>query len=368
MDITKIFYESIIPEATIGKMNVYFFYSVAFSTKIVEEKKYYKCKVDMDDVLIPTLIIKDKETFDRLLCEYVAKALKFYDDNNFYEEILNYNKYDNKEMICKEKYILMHLFSNATIEDFNNPISFLRKRIEFIDNHKDEKVNLGYSDILDANLEINILSDTINNETPSQFVVRAYDSDNSWIGPRVKFGISADTVYIYAIQNEDANDNGLGKKINRKLYKVGEGFSEKGSEENLRDVTASFLFVLNMAISYFRSLGYEKIVVPSILITRWNAKKIIIDKKYKAKKIDDEKREQENIRLDNIQSNLTNKLIRTFLRLSCHYNNLLVESFPYELDSSLHIMIDNTIDMNCNNRLLLETGNMIIDRKNNIKK
>ena len=368
MDITKIFYESIIPEATIGKINVYFFYSVAFSTMIVEENKFYKCKIDTDDVLIPTLIIKDKETFDRLLCEYVTKAMNFYDDSNFYEEILNYNKYDNKEMICREKFILMYLFSNATVEDFSDPISFLRKRIAFIDNHQDKKVDLGYSDILDANLEINILSDTINNETASQFVVRAYDFDNSWIGPRVKFGISEDTIYIYAIQNEDTNDNPFCKKFNRKLYKVGEGFNEQDGEENLKDVTASFLFVLNMAISYFKSLGYEKIVVPSILITRWNAKKIIIDRKYMVKKIDDEKKKQVDMQLDTIQSNLTNKLIRTFLRLSCHYNNVIVDSFPYEVDSALHIKIDNSINMNCNNKLLLETGKMIKKKQKGLKK
>ena len=312
MNITKIFYESIVPEAMIGKINVYFFYSVAFSTKIVEKNKFYECKIDADDVLIPTLIIKDKETFDRLLCEYVTKAISFYDDSNFYEEILNYNKYDNKDMIGKEKFILMHLFSNATVEDFSDPITFLKKRIAFIDNHQNKKIDLGYSDILDANLEINILNDTINNETPSQFFIKIYDSDSSWISPRVKFGISDDTVYIYAIQNEDINDNSFCKKINRKLFKVGEGFIEQDGEENLKDITASFLFALNMAINYFKSLGYEKIVVPSIMITRWNAKKIIIDRKYKVKKIDDEKRKQAEMQLDNIQSNLTNKLIRTF--------------------------------------------------------
>ena len=60
-----------------------------------------------------------------------------------------------------------------------------------------------------------------------------------------------------------------------------------------------------------------------------------------------------------IQNNLTNKLIRTFLRLGVHYNNIDVISLPGEIDSILHIEIDNSKKVTCNNKLLYETGLMV---------
>ena len=63
----------------------------------------------------------------------VDKALKFYDDTNFYEEVRECDFRENEMGISKEKLIMTLLWSNATIEDFNNPCSYLRKRIAFFD-------------------------------------------------------------------------------------------------------------------------------------------------------------------------------------------------------------------------------------------
>ena len=366
-DIKKIFYEGIVPEAMQGKINVYFNYSVAFSTYIVPSNKKYVCKLDNQELEIPMLVIKDKELFDKWLTLYVYKALDFYDDGNFYDEI-KYGKYDDKNMICKEKLILVCLFANATVEDFNDPINFLRKRINFMNNHSNEKRPLGYSDDLKANIDVIICKDTINNEGTGQFIIKAYDEREKYIFPRVKFGISDDMVYVYAIQNEDENTGELSKKINRRLYKVGEGFVDLGNEENPKDITASFLVVLNMFIRYFNDRGYTKIIVPSMLNVRWNSKKIIHDAKYKKGKIDLSKKIELDRQLEYIQSNLTNKLIRTFLRLACHYNNIDVTAFPYEIDSSLHMEINNAIPAKCNNKLLYGTGEMIGNKMDSERK
>lgn len=367
MDITKVFYEEIVPEAALGKIDVYFSFSEAFATKIIEINKDIPCKIDLPGVMIPTLIIKNKDLFDSLLREYVSKALDFYPDDTIYPEVLNYKNKDN-QVIGKTKLILAQLFANATAEDFNDPCSFLRRRIAFIDNHFDSNTNLGYSEMLGANLELITLKDTLNNEAPSDFVIRATSEDGKWISPRVRYGIDGDTVYIYAIQNEDVNEGVLSKKINRKLYKVGEGFVDSFDEENPKDVTSSFLVTLNMAISYFKSLGYSKFTIPSILIVRWNAKKIIINNKRVKKRINDIEMNALEGELDAIQSNLTNKLIRTFLRLACHYNNICVDSLPYELDSSLHVRLDNDKEMFCNNKLLLETYEMVSNSLNKLTK
>ena len=328
--ILELFYREIVPEAACGKIRIAnnVNYAIIFNTKLLELKKVYR-KYNDSELMIPTLIIDNKREFDRLLCEYTIKATSYYDDSNFF---------NTKE---REKEIIAHLLANATYDDFNNSVEFLRKRIDFLDNAYIDKYELGYSDILDCNLGIEIKKDTINNETPEELVIVGYNDDDKYLFPRVKFGINDNTVYIYAIQNIREDKNNLSKKINRKLYKIGEGFIEDDSEENYRDVTASFLVALNMAINYFNSIGYNKFIVPSILIVRWNAKQIMDDKMK-----------------ESIQYNITNKLIRTCLRLGVHYNNIEVSALPYEIDSNLHLYIDDMISMKCNNKLLEETGNM----------
>jgi len=360
IDIKKIFYEEILPEAVCGRVNVYQYYNIVFNTYIYEEGKKYSSNVENSDVFIPTLMIKNKELFDKLLCEYVNLACDFYDNSNFLDCVCD-NSLFSDGMICKEKAVMALLFANATYEDFNNPINFFKKRIDFINNYNEMQLDIGYSFILKANLIIKTAKDIVNNETPSQFIVEAYDGDDKFIFPRLKYGISGDTVYIYAIQNE-INVSDFGKKINRRLYKIGEGFNEEDIDENPRDITASFLVVLNMAISYFMAMGYDKIVVPSILIERWNAKRMATDIKYRHKKIDGDKKRELDLRQEIIQSNLTNKLVRTFLRLAFHYNNIDIMALPYEVDSYLHIRLNDKILMECNNNLLLETGNLIRDK------
>lgn len=369
MDILDIFYNSIIKEATTGRINCFIYYNIAFSTKIYNGKEY-ECKIINDDILIPTLMINDKRKFDSLLIEYVNTALEFYDDKNFPSEILEYKCYDNDNKICKEKVILAMLFANATIEDFNNPCEFLRKRINFMKNDISCKEEFGYSDILKGDVSLEIKKDVINNETPYQMIFKVIsENGDEYVFPRIKLGISDDVVYIYAIQNHNSDnknqDNTFYKKINRILYKVGEGFNfaEEDSNEKLKDITSSFLVSLNICVAYLYNSSYSKIIIPSFLIERWNSK-IIANllkanyKKLSSAEVNNLKNEQEYI-----QNNLTNKLIRTFLRLSCHYNNIDVISLPYELDSSLHLDINDN-EVKCNNLLLYETYNLVKSSNN----
>ena len=66
---------------------------------------------------------------------------------------------------------------------------------------------IGYSSILDCDLNLNIDKDSINNETPAKLTVEANDKEgNVFHFPGVKFGIYNDTVCIYAIQNTEKAD------------------------------------------------------------------------------------------------------------------------------------------------------------------
>lgn len=332
MKTLDIFYNQIVEEAKKGRINCFFYYNIIFNTKV--ENKEYLADIN-EDLIIPTLDIKNKQEFDELLKKYVHKCLQFYDNKNYPEEILN-------DPLNKEKMIITLLFANATFEDFANPNEYLKRRINFLDNYIDF-LNLGYSEILKTNIKIKIEKDKLNNETPYQFMVECGNS----ILPRLKFGISDNVAYIYAIQNKDE----ISKKINRALYKVGEGFDKTNDnyelyeEGNLNDVTPSFLLVANIFISYLKRIGINNIKICSFLPERWNAKLIA----NKLRKIDSEEQLK-------IQNNLTEKFIRTFLRLEHHYDNLKVLSYPME-DSS-YLSMYNYNDVKCNNSLLSETSEL----------
>lgn len=355
-----IFYNNIIKEATIGRIDAYFYYNIIFNTFIKEINTYYEAKSNNDDLLIPTLVIKNKEEFDKLLTIYVDKALEFYDDSNFPPEVLNDNMYEEELKICKEKIILSLLFANASYEDFNNSLEFLRKRIEFFDNTICSKYDLGYSDILKCNLSVSIEKDIINNETPYMFVVKCICDEDEFILPKLKFGISNNKAYVYAIQNDNTEVNSLSKKVSRKLYKTGEGFSSDNDNSllfgigNLNDITSSFLVVANIFISYLDKLGIRDINISSILVERWNSK--VIANNFRS--IFTNNYEELYHKQLETQSNLTDKFLRTFLRLCHHYNNLEITSYPMEISSELSIR--NNGNIKCNNSLLLETYNLMM--------
>jgi len=363
MDVLNIFYNQVVPEASKGRVDCYFYLNILFNTFISENKIFIKESADNEDVIVPTLMIKNKQLFDLLLIKYVNLAKEFYKDDKQLNEV----KIENKE----EKLLLTLLWSNATIEDYNDPIHFLEKRIAFMESSLGELKNMfGYSNILDGNIELTIKKDLLVNETPYKMVFSLCNKENNnYYFPEVKFGIYEDSVYIYAIQNKNQESSPYVKKVNRALYKVGEGFDSNldnvaiYEEGNLKDISASFLVVLNMAIAYFNSLGYQKIIVSSILPTRWNAKRIAIEKA--AKKFVLLNTENSIKDQDRIQSNLTEKFLRTFLRLAHHCDGINIMSYPYENDSNLTIYLHNEIKSN--NALLNETFEIINQNKKSHK-
>lgn len=358
-----IFYNNIIKEALNGRIDSYFMYNVIFNTNI-ENKQIYNVNSNYGDIIIPTLTINNKKQFDDLLIEYVNVCLNYYDDSFFEEEILNDKLYDDNKT-CKEKTILALLFANATIDDFKEPCDFLRRRISFIENTRLDSINIGYSELLNTDLVISIKKDIINNETPSKFVLKTTDN---YTFPEIKFGIYNNIAYIYAIQNIQQESN---KSINRKLYKIGEGFDDKADNYslygigNLKDITPSFLLAANVFIAYLHSINIDNIVVSSILLERWNSKKITNYIKYKNNKIDENTYNELNNIQVNIQSNLTEKLLRTFLRLKYHYSGIDITAYPFDIDSNLHLSV-TSLD-NCNNNLLLETSRLINNNRINYK-
>ena len=103
----------------------------------------------------------------------------------------------------------------------------------------------------------------------------------------------------------------------------------------------------------------NKIKISSILIERWNAKRIAISKKAKYKNLTNEETEKLIKEQERIQANLTEKFLRTFLRLSEQYNNLNITAYPYEIDSYLSLEVAGRLTSE--NKLLNDISISITD-------
>lgn len=377
MNDINVFYDEIINEASTGRVDCFFMMNLLFSTYLKEENKTIEAKKDDDGrYLIPTLVIKNKEIFNKLLTEYLALAKTKYDLTKYYEA-LEFDDIENPEHIIN-KLILTTLWANATYDDFNWSEEFLRKQILFLKDNTFSEYNeptiIGYSEMLGGYLEIENIPEPILNETPTSLKISLIEPETNerYTFPLVRYGIKDDKCYIYAVQKNKKFDvdNNFKKKVNRRLFKIGENFDTKNDtyenykEGNLKDVSASFVVASNIVLGLLSSKGINDIVVPSILIERWNAKEKNIVLRSKKEEKPKEYIETNKDEHNGIQSNLTEKLLRTFLRIVSHNNTFEVIAYPFDIDSSLHIRTCSELD--CNNSLLNET--FLIGEKVNSKK
>ncbi len=328
-----------------GKLNILF--NTNIEGEITNISDY-----TMTNKVPPCLVINNKSEFDECLIEYVEKARDFYDQMDI-------------------KLILGMLFADAGGEDFTNPIRYIRRKIDFmedktLDNYYDQRVNIGYSNILDDNVYCTLKKENIFNETPYSLVFRLFDK-GYYEFPTVRLGLQGDTAYIYAVQNErkrsgrDFDETSYQKRINRKLYKIGEVPTNEDEDESLNDITASFLIVLNMTMALLENKGIKKIVAPYFRSVRYNSKIRVSELKVKNDKTKELKLEDLIEENDLLQRNISDKYIRTFLRLCYENKGLVVSAYPFDCDDALHI--ENNGYEGCNNKLLDDTYNMIINNK-----
>ena len=362
INIIDLFFDNIAKEAAGGRVDCNMMYNVLFETK-VNGKYLYKSPDNIKNnnaLFIPTLEINNLEEFNNSLLAYYDKAKDFYKDSIDEEDDF-------------DKTIITLLWNNACEEDFKNPVNYINKYISFLDKPLDleeDPESIGYSEILDSEIEVSLKQEPIYEETPYALYIRSKNDELYYDFPVVRFGIKDETAYIYAVQQLRETNNSLEnekykKKIHRKLFKVNENFQKEEkidnieNPENLTGINPSALISLSVLLSKLEEVGITKIEVPSFLPVRYNAKEIsFLVKKdiLKRKGYSDEdilntfndltKSHEE------IQRNLSDKLLRNLRRLEYNFSNVDVTSFPMELDTSTHMILSEYED--CNNPLLKE--------------
>ncbi len=357
------FYKEIIPLASTKGVVIVdgIKYHIGFNTIINNEK------VKIQDNSLPMLMINNVDLFNELLIKYINSAIKIFEDNKF-----SYIK----EMVCGDKredqikYLLITLFSNAREDDFKNPVNFLNMQLDFLKNRQLVDIYPSYtkvaniSDIANSSIEVVSKRQAPFLETPYVFSSRLCKEINDSIYyydlPDISYGISNDTLYIYAIKGKRRNKNKpktkYEKNINRLLYKINDGvvYSDEYLEyknnpdstyypENIIDVTHSSVVALSVFLSILMKEDLTNIVVVDYLPYRY------ISKNRKIHSLANNNEDLNNLLLeqDRNQSNMTNKFIRTFMRVNHHLDNMSVIAYPNEIDNSMHLkLVESKINSN----------------------
>jgi hypothetical protein len=151
-------------------------------------------------------------------------------------------------------------------------------------------------------------------------------------------------------QNQSEEEKKFQKKINRILYKINDGTKELETqeyfdylegkideypEENITDITHSFLLAINTFLSVLQVRRIKDIRLVTYLPLRFQSREIAASQRS------DEERKEFEERNEQIQRNITNKLIRTFRRLSIQNPNIVIEQLPYEVDEFLSAKVDS---------------------------
>ena len=323
-------------------------------------------------MLFPTLIIDNYEEFLYKMTLYLEKARKFY----FGELTAKYSDYSDKDI---SELLMSLVWSNATATDFSNPLEFLDRRNSFLDKQisTDAGVIEDISIFNNADIHYSIDKSPLVLEAPYVLNMKVKNQDsylNEYYLPNIYFGLVDDKVYIYSIQNKNkkANDNKtkFNKMIRRNLNKVKKGFvgdenldSMEFSDveefninypENMTSVDPATLVSLTVALAIYKENGISEIIVPDFFPIRYNSSLIITSIKSENKS-DSQKEsflEEESNKIDRINRNIVDKKIRSFRRLSNHFEFLDIVAFPKEVDDNMHIVVGD--DYNCNNDALGE--------------
>ena len=353
-------------------------WGIAFNTII-----YDNCKLKeeiFNDRNMSTLVIKNEKIFFEVLQEYIyycfelnRKTLKIYND-----------EYDNKI-----KMLIAYLFINFSTEDFLDPVNAIRRHIDYMldstFDYLDEGcvVSLGKT-FGDSDIYLQRHPQSIMMETPWKMEV----SICKWVDDQmlscpladVSYGIREENkekvCYVYSMmkpkEKGESSDREkiFRKRLNRELYKLNDGVLEQESEEfkkykngesrdyqeNVTDVTQSFVLSLSIFVTLLQKEGISKIKVVPYLPVRFLGRKIA------AYNVTDEAiREELNDRNKRIQDNCTNKFMRTFRRVAYHMgDDLEVYSMPYEMDEYMTFILKSK-SCELNNSILNKVSDSILN-------
>lgn len=358
----EVFYE-LIKEAKDGNIMIdNQVWPIGFNT-IIYNDGTLSCEYS-NDKNISCLVIKDEEKFFEYLEDYIEKEL-----SKNRKHIYLFEDEEKNHM----KFLMSYLMVNATTEDFLNPINYIKRSIEFLEDstfdYLNESVSLQVDGVFtECKLRIKNTKQSVMMETPNRMelsIIKDTGEDVlEYKLPTISYGISTENdrkvCYVYSLLNpknkKDMSDEEIkfSKKIGRLLYKINSGIEEDDDNQlfDISKVSPSAVLSLTTFLSLLYSEEIYDVKAVPYLPLRYLSRDIVARK--------------DGINLDllernqMIQDNVTNKFMRTFLRASHHLESSEVTLLPYQLDEFLHFKLGNKIETD--NVVLNETVSSI--RKN----
>ena len=284
---------------------------------------------------------------------------------------------------------MAYLFINFSTEDFLNPVEAIRRHIDYMLDNTFDYLDDGYviplgNSFGNSDIYVQRHPQSIMMETPwkMEITICKWNEDEMLKCPLadVSYGIREEdgekVCYVYSMmkpkERTESSDREkiFRKRLNRELYKLNEGVLEQESDEfraykdgrsrdyqeNVTDVTQSFVLSLSVFVTLLQKEGISKIKVVPYLPVRYVGRQIA------ASNVSDLLRRQElEDRNKRIQDNCTNKFMRTFRRVAYHMgDDLEMYSVPYELDEYMTFVLRSK-SHNLNNPILNEVSNCILE-------
>lgn len=284
-----------------------------------------------DKEYIPDFVINDADVFETNLKKYLEavrttniKSTQMNDRHN-------------------EKYFMFNVWKNATSSDFLNPEKFIVRYTNFIkDNTFSEFDELTQIGKIDGNMLLaQRIQDDYGFETPYIMHLSLTNGKYIYNLPWIRYGISTNQngdkiAYIYALQKmEQSSDERYNEEIKNFINKVNTG------EKQYRNVTPNAIAALAIFLGMLEGQGIKGIKVPDFLIGRYG--------RFSTAKTEEE--------TDRIQTNLTNKFLRNFLRLDNQLENLKIE--PIHVDAYNSFLCMSLDEMKgCKNKTLEQLYNL----------
>lgn len=351
------------------------------SQKILQQIKEKSDK----NTLEPVMIVNDYKKFFELLRQFYERDIELYFLRTHNSGFPVYEK-DN----CFEQ-----IWLRATPDDFNNPERFLSKQVDMIKDTTfakyDEETFLGKLSFLDNNIlcvknGIARTWDENSREIEMTIYDKKYYNDTKLFDrphytlPVIRYGIyeknGKKICYIGSIQNKnkDYEESDLKKKVNRSKYKINANIPE----EDISQVEPKNILALSIFINLLHREGISEIEIPGMYVLDYEYhekrnKKLLEDfKKWTKEEIDEYPEDykrcsyyfERNYKKEDVISQIkTEKLSLTLRRLLCHYPNGNIQSYPYEVDSFLHLNIPIVKDENeINGNVLKELYNLVKEK------
>lgn len=333
-----------------------FWKKVAGHTKVVNGRTEYirplnyvtdeKREIVNPDIPILNLKGARLPAFEQALTEYVQ---------TFFSSELNWANPISACISNEEK--LLHAIStiwlNATPDDFEKPIEFLKRYTNFLKDKTFDEFWGGkqldkVQTLSNSTLTISKADQTEFQETPTAIRFKVQKGNVVKELPRIAYGISEGVAYIYGIQAPD-RDEGVEKtsevkKINRSRYKLNDmnNIPEEYHESYLRQEPYAYLSLFTF-LSMIKQAGINKVVMASYLPERVASKEMFLEDRIEYELVHEVPGRKERLRdlyahqgdYKRIQYNITNKFLQYMSRMECDVPGIEITATPEQTNGSL---------------------------------